>query len=97
MGRILLNLQASLSSLREQRSRAALSSLGILVGSVAILLLVSIAKGVQADIGREVEGLGVNLLIVLPGRIDEGSMFAPGLLGISNLEEQDIERIKRLP
>ena len=97
MGRVLLNLQASLSSLREQRSRAALSSLGILVGSVAILLLVSIAKGVQADIGREVEGLGVNLLIVLPGRIDEGSMFAPGLLGISNLEEQDIERIKRLP
>lgn len=97
MGRLLLNLQASLSSLREQRSRAALSALGILVGSIAILLLVSIAKGVQADIGREVEGLGVNLLIVLPGRIDEGSMFAPGLLGISNLEEQDIERIKKLP
>ena len=68
MARFLLNLQASLSSLREQRSRAALSALGILVGSVAILLLVSIAKGVQADIGREVEGLGVNLLIrrVLP-------------------------------
>ena len=46
-----------------------------MVGSMAIVLLVSIAKGVQQDIQRQVSDLGVNLLIVLPGRIDEGSMF----------------------
>lgn len=97
MTRILSNLAAALMSLREQRSRAALSSLGIMVGSLAILLLVSIAKGVQADMTREVEGIGVNLLIVLPGRVDEGTMMAPGLLGISYLEEQDIARIVRVP
>jgi len=97
MNRILPNLLAALSSLREQRSRAYLSSLGVMVGSLAILLLVSIAKGVQADMTREVEGIGINLLIVLPGRVDEGSMMAPGLLGISYLEEQDIDRIRQLP
>lgn len=97
MLRFLANLSAGLASIREQRSRAVLSSVGIMVGSLAILLLVSIAKGVQADMSREVEGIGVNLLIVLPGRVDEGSMMAPGLLGISYLEEQDIERIRKIP
>jgi putative ABC transport system permease protein len=97
VSRILINLAASLRSLREQSSRALLSSVGIAVGSFAIVLLISIGKGVQADVGREVESLGVNLLIVLPGRIEEGSMFAPGLLGISALEEQDVGRIGGLP
>lgn len=97
MSRLLPNLLAALASLREQRSRAVLSSVGVMVGSLAILLLVSIAKGVQADMTREVEGIGINLLIVLPGRVDEGSMMAPGLLGISYLKEQDIDRIRRVP
>lgn len=97
MQRFLANLSAGLQSIREQRSRAALSSLGVMVGSLAILLLVSIAKGVQADMSREVEGIGVNILIVLPGRVDEGSMMSPGLLGISYLEEQDIARIQKVP
>jgi putative ABC transport system permease protein len=96
MRRVLASFQASLASLSEQRSRAALSSLGIMVGSVAILLLVSIAKGVQDDIGKEVEGLGVNLLIVLPGRFEDNSMLAPGLIGISHLEREDISRIRGL-
>jgi putative ABC transport system permease protein len=94
MRRIFANLHSSITSLREQKSRAALSALGIMVGSLAILLLVSIAKGVQADVGREVQGLGVNLLIVIPGRIEDDSLFAPGLLGISHLEEGDVARIQ---
>ncbi|MFQ3587718.1 MAG: hypothetical protein SNJ76_08665, partial [Fimbriimonadaceae bacterium] len=67
------NFGSAVRSLVEQRSRTVLSALGILVGAVAILLLVGIAKGVQKDISREIDDLGVNLLIVLPGRIDEAT------------------------
>lgn len=63
------------------------------MGALAVVLLVSIAKGVQKDITRQVEDLGVNLLIVIPGRIDEGSMFAPNLAGLSYLEEEDAARV----
>ena len=61
------------------------------------MLLVSIAKGVQQDIQRQVSDLGVNLLIVLPGRIDEGSMFNASMIGMSYLTEEEVERVKTVP
>ncbi len=96
MGRLASNVGAALRSLREQGQRAVLSAVGIAVASLAIVLLVSIARGVQEDLQREIGDIGVNLLIVLPGRIDEDSLFNPGLLGISGLRYEDVERIRRL-
>lgn len=90
------NFGSAVRSLVEQRSRTVLSALGILVGAVAILLLVGIARGVRQDLSREIDDLGVNLLIVLPGRIDEATMMAPGLFGISYLEDQDIDRVREV-
>ncbi len=90
------NLVAAFQSLREQRGRAVLSSLGVTVGATAILLLVSIAKGVQADITREVKDIGVNVLVVLPGRIEDGS-FNPNLGGQSFLKEAHAEALQKQP
>lgn len=73
-----------------------MSALGITVGATAIVLLISIAKGVQADITREVEQLGVNLVVVLPARIEEGSMMAPGLMGMSYLSEEDVRTVSKV-
>lgn len=87
------NVVAAWQSLKEQRGRAVLSSLGITVASMAILLLVSIAKGVQADVTREVEAIGVNILIVLPGRIEDGS-FNPNIGGQSFLKEEHADLLR---
>jgi putative ABC transport system permease protein len=94
---LLTNSRSAFRSLREQWQRAVLSALGIMVGSTAIILLVSIATGVQQDVSKQVSDLGVNLLIVLPGRIDEGSMFNASMIGISYLAEEDVERVKLIP
>jgi putative ABC transport system permease protein len=67
-----------------------------MVASMSIVLLISIAKGVQDDISKEVRDLGVNIVIVLPARIEEGSMFAPGLMGISYLRESHIEDVRKI-
>ena len=71
------NFRAALTSLREQRQRAILSALGITVGAMAIVLLVGIGRGVQADLGGQIEDLGVNLLVVLPFRPSDESLFMP--------------------
>lgn len=73
-----------------------LSSLGVTVGATAILLLVSIAKGVQADVTREVRDIGVNVLIVLPGRIEDGT-FNPNIGGQSFLKETHADRLRKEP
>lgn len=90
------NLLAAWQSLREQRGRAVLSSLGVTVGTIAILLLVSIAKGVQEDVGGEVRNIGVNILIVLPGRFEEGTVN-PNMAGQSFLKESHAERLRQEP
>lgn len=84
-------------SLREQRGRAWLSALGVAVAATAIVLLISIARGVQSDITKQVDGLGVNLLIVLPFRVQQDSMFMPNAAGMSYLKDIDVERLRQVP
>jgi putative ABC transport system permease protein len=69
--------------------------LGIMVGASAILLLVSIATGVRADVTGHVEEIGVNILIVIPGRIDDGT-FSPNMGGASYLKEEDAARLAQV-
>jgi len=90
-----LNFVAATRSLREQWQRAVLSALGVLVGCTAIVLLVSIASGVQQDVRGQVEELGVNVLVVIPGRIEDG-MFNPNLGGMSYLKPEDAKTLREV-
>jgi putative ABC transport system permease protein len=92
----MVNLLIALTSLKESWQRSVLSSLGVMVAGVAIILLISIAHGVEKDIRGQVEELGVNVLVVLPGRVESG-MFNPNLGGQSYLKEQDAERLAQVP
>lgn len=89
------NFLAALQSLREQWRRSILSALGVMVASVAIILLVSIAKGVQKDVGDQVKSLGVNVVVVLPARVDLASLsFNPNIGGQSFLREEHAESLR---
>ena len=90
------HLSPALHSLWQHRLRALLSMLGVMVGAMAILLLVSIATGVKADVTGQVESIGVNVLIVIPGRIEEGT-FSPNMAGMSYLREEDAQRLAEVP
>lgn len=93
-----VNLLSAYRSLFEHWQRALLSILGITVASMAVVLLISIALGVQADITDQVRDLGVNLIVVLPGRIDPSDMmFNPNLGGLSFLKEEDATRVRSVP
>ena len=93
-----VNLLSAYRSLFEHWQRALLSILGITVAAMAVVLLISIALGVQADITDQVRDLGVNLIVVLPGRIDPSDMmFNPNLAGLSFLKEEDATRVKSVP
>lgn len=97
MGRLVANFQCAWQSLIEQAQRSLLSTTGIVVGSMAIVLLISIAIGVQKDVTGQVDDLGVNLLVVIPGRVDSGAMLAPNMAGLSYLKEEDCRRVEQVP
>lgn len=97
MTRLGRNMLSAFRSLAEHRTRAALSALGVAVGSMAIVMLISIAQGVRSDVTKQVSDLGVNLLVVLPFAVDDSSMLAPNAAGISYLRKDDAGRIRGLP
>ncbi|MBS1707832.1 MAG: ABC transporter permease, partial [Armatimonadetes bacterium] len=90
------NLHAAVLSLVEHWQRAVLSGIGVTVASIAIVLLVSIGIGVEKDIGGQVEGLGVNLLIVVPGHVEFGT-FNPNLAGKSYINDTAAAQVAQLP
>ncbi len=62
-------LKLSLNALVTNKLRSILTTLGIIIGVFAIILLVSLGAGLQTYITKEVSGLGSNLLFVIPGSV----------------------------
>lgn len=72
----------SLKSIWRNKTRSALTMLGIIIGVSAVILLVSIGQGLQTYITAQFENLGTNLVVVVPGQIavgdSGGASFAQG-------------------
>ncbi len=64
------NIRLALGSLLANKLRAVLTMLGIIIGIAAVITLISVGEGVQDVIVSEFEGLGNNLLFVVPGAPD---------------------------
>ncbi|WP_374686115.1 ABC transporter permease [Promineifilum sp.] len=64
------NIRLALASLLANKLRAILTMLGIIIGVAAVITLVSVGEGVQDVVVSEFEGLGNNLLFVIPGQPD---------------------------
>ncbi|MFO1478047.1 MAG: ABC transporter permease [Verrucomicrobiota bacterium] len=90
------------SNLGRRKLRFFLAALGVLVGTATIVLLVSLASGVRAQINRQFESIGLNRLTVLPrGRFSFGPMaFAPHATNGSArpvLTPEMIQKLKERP
>ncbi len=75
------SFRIALRALAANKVRSALTMLGVIIGVSAVILLVAIGTGVQAEITGTIEGLGSNLLFVFPGRSDTGSGGGGGFGG----------------
>jgi putative ABC transport system permease protein len=72
---LLENTRLAFVSLIANKLRAALTMLGIIIGVAAVITLVSVGQGVEDVVISEFEGLGNNLLFVIPGRPDANATF----------------------
>ena len=75
------SLRIALRTLGANRVRSALTMLGVIVGVAAVILLVSIGTGVKTVVTGQLEGLGSNLIFVIPA--DASSEFSGGPGGSS--------------
>lgn len=84
------NLRFALTALSANKLRSALTMLGIIIGVAAVITLVSVGQGVQAFVVAEFQGLGNNLLFVVPGQLSPDQQ-GPRRAGGEGLTMQDYD------
>ncbi|MEK7193488.1 MAG: ABC transporter permease [Patescibacteria group bacterium] len=88
------SLKTALRGLKTNKSRSALTILGIVIGITAIILIMSMGQGAQDLILGQIQGLGSKTIVVIPGREPRGPSDAAQIFSDS-LKERDIEALTR--
>ncbi len=70
----------SITALKANKIRSVLTMLGIIIGVMCVILLISLGSGLQGYITKQFESLGANTIYVLPGKVglEEGGFQQPG-------------------
>jgi len=75
---IWMSVRIALRSLSANKLRAGLTMLGIIIGVMSVIAMLSIGRGAQAAITAQINSIGTNLLFITPG--------APQTAGVRSAE-----------
>jgi len=88
----LKTVQVALKALNKNKMRSFLTMLGIIVGVLAVVAMVSIGQGASVSIQERISQLGSNLLFVRPGSTHRGGVHG-GWGSRTTLKPEDAEAI----
>jgi len=92
MNKIVASMKIALRALEVNRTRSALTMLGIIIGVAAVIAMVAVGSGATARIQEQIQSIGSNLIIVLPGSISSNGVRL-GSGAVVTLTEDDAKAI----
>ena len=87
-------LKTAFTGLERNRSRSALTILGIVIGIAAIILITSLGQGAQNLILNQIQGMGPKTITILPGRQPKGFSDVAQIF-TDSLKNRDLEALQR--
>ena len=87
-------LRMALRSILKNKMRTTLTMLGIVIGVGAVIIMVAIGNGAQAQIKRQISNLGTNLIVVTAGSTAQGGA-SQGAQSFNRLTVDDVKAIKQ--
>jgi putative ABC transport system permease protein len=84
----------ALGSLRRNVVRAMLTMLGVIIGVASVVMMVAVGLGAQAEIQRGIDGLGTNLVVIVPGPTTQGGV-SQGAGSAPALSADDADVLRR--
>jgi macrolide transport system ATP-binding/permease protein len=87
-------LMAAWRALIRNKMRSALTMLGIFIGVAALITMVAVGQGASASVKAQIESLGTNMVIVMPGATTASGVRG-GSGSASTLMVADAEAIKK--
>lgn len=99
MSYLIFIFKAALFDFSRNKGRTILTSLGILIGVLSVVLLVAFGLGLKAYIKNQFESLGTNILAVVPGQVVQNGSFRSSPSSFANLirfDERDYSNLQRI-
>jgi macrolide transport system ATP-binding/permease protein len=93
-GFVVMTLSAAAQALGRNKLRSALTMLGVLIGVAALIAMVAVGRGANEAVKKQIESLGTNLLVVVPGATTASGVRA-GSGSASTLTVTDAQAIRR--
>lgn len=93
-------LKTSTRSLTHGKMRSILTMLGIVIGIASVIILMSIGQSAQNLILGQVQSIGSDLIIVMPGAPSNGKFSSPASaqgIVITSLKQKDLDSLEREP
>lgn len=87
-------LTTAAQAIGRNKVRSALTMLGIFIGVAALIAMVAVGQGANEAVKRQIQSLGTNLLVVLPGAVTSSGVRA-GFGSASTLTVADANAIRR--
>ncbi|MEW5922853.1 MAG: ABC transporter permease [Candidatus Zixiibacteriota bacterium] len=87
-------LRVAMRSILKNRMRSLLTSLGIIIGVSAVIVMVAVGSGSQAKIEQNISALGTNLIIVMPGSSRTGGVRG-GAGSFNRFTFNDVEKLQK--
>src|SRR5271165_3077840 len=92
MNKLLASIRIALRAIRVNGTRSALTMLGIIIGVAAVIAMVGVGAGATARIEDQIQSIGSNLIIVLPGSISS-NVVRLGSGAVVTLTQDDAKAI----
>lgn len=92
-------LKSSFEDFKRNKIRTFLTSLGILIGVLSVVLLIALGVGLKNYISSTFDSLGTNIVIIFPGQVlSSGGGFRSGGGALSNtfFDERDINALNKV-
>lgn len=89
-------LKIALDALLRNRARSLLTMLGVIIGVAAVIVTVAIGAGARVSVQNQINSLGSNLVVVLPGSVTQSGARS-GFGAASSLTAEDGMAIAAIP
>lgn len=77
------------------KSRAVLTMLGVIIGVAAVMMMLSAGTGAQMAVTDQIQSLGSNILLVIPGQMSSGGVSLAGTQSKLTMEDaQSLTQIR---
>ncbi len=90
----LMIVAAAAQAIRRNKMRSALTMLGVFIGVAALIVMVAVGNGASEAVRKQIESLGTNVVVILPGALTSGGIRA-GFGSASTLTVADARAIRR--